>query len=126
MQGVIRRYRVRLGTMEQAARHAQAELAPRLERLQGFVAWYLLDAGNGVLTTVGLFRTAIAADEAVRLQQEWFRDEWGSFLAVPPELITGDVLAQAGAEAGSDETRFALRRATLPRIAPSEASRSAP
>lgn len=120
MQGVIRRYRVRLGTMQQAASHVQADLVPRLQRLPGFVSWYLLDAGNGVLATVGTFQTPEAAGEAVRVQQEWFRDEWGSFVAVPPELTTGEVLVQVGAEAVEERARLVLHRATVPRISPSE------
>jgi hypothetical protein len=56
-------------------------------------------AGNNVLASVGLFETAEGASAAARLAHEWFGKEWGSFLPLPPEVITGEVLAPAAATA---------------------------
>ena len=98
MHAVIRRYRVRLGTVQQAVRYAEKEFVPLARRIPGFVACYLLNAGNDVLASIGLFRTQEGAEAAVQLQRDWFRDEWSSFRPLPPEVVTGEVLAQAAAE----------------------------
>lgn len=95
MHAVIRRYRVRLGTVEQAARYAEKGFLPIVRDIPGFVSCYVLDAGNDVLTCVGLFETEAGAAEAVRASREWFRDEWSSFRPIPPEVVTGEVLAGA-------------------------------
>src|SRR5919106_5056625 len=98
MHAVIRRYRVRLGTVQQAVRYAEKEFVPLARRIPGFVACYLLNAGNDVLASIGLFRTQEGAEAAVQLQRHWFRDEWSSFRPLPPEVVAGEVLAQAAAE----------------------------
>jgi hypothetical protein len=98
MHAVIRRYRVRLGTVEQAVRYAEKEFVPLARRIPGFVACYLLNAGNDVLASIGMFRTQEGAEAAVQLQHDWFRDEWSSFRPLPPEVVAGEVLAQAAVE----------------------------
>jgi hypothetical protein len=98
MHAVIRRYRVRLGTVAQAVRYAEKQFVPLVRRIPGFVGCYLMDAGNDVLTSIGLFHTQEGAEAAISLQRDWFRDEWSSFRPLPPEIVAGAVLAQATAE----------------------------
>src|SRR5437588_632401 len=45
MHAVIRRYRVRLGTVAQAVRYAEKQFVPLVRRIPGFVGCYLMDAG---------------------------------------------------------------------------------
>jgi len=97
MHAVIRRYRVRLGTMEQAARYAEKWFLPLVRAIPGFAACYLIAAEESVLAALGLFETAEGASAAAALAGEWFREEWGSFRPLPPEVIGGKVLAQATA-----------------------------
>ncbi len=115
MHGVIRRYRVRLGTVAQAIRYAEKQLIPLARRIPGFVACYLLDAGNDILASIALFRTQQGAEAAIRLQRDWFRDEWSSFLPLPPEVVAGEVLAQAVVErqGASDRRRVSDRRSAV-------------
>ncbi len=79
MHGVIRRYRVRLGTVRQAAHYAEKGFVPILRDLPGFISCHLLDAGNDILTFMALFEAEEGAAAAVRASREWFRDEWSSF-----------------------------------------------
>jgi len=97
MHAVIRRYRVRLGTMEQAARYAEKWFLPLVRAIPGFAACYLIAAEESVLAALGLFETAEGASAAAALAGEWFREEWGSFRPLPPEVIGGKVVAQATA-----------------------------
>jgi len=89
----IRRYRVRLGTVADAARYADKWFVPLVRGISGFVAYYLMAAGDGVLASVGVSETQEGSDTAGRLSQEWFGKEWGSFRQLPPEVIAGEVLA---------------------------------
>src|SRR5207245_8418233 len=95
MHGVIRRYRVRLGTVEQAAHYAEKGFLPIVRDIPGFVSCHLLDAGNDILTCIAMFETEQRAAAAVRASRDWFRDEWSSFRPVPPELTISEVLARA-------------------------------
>jgi hypothetical protein len=93
MHVVIQRYRVRLGEVVDAAHYAEKWFLPLVREIPGFAACYLVEAGNGVLASVGLFETQAAADKASELAHAWFSKEWGSFRQLPPEVIAGAVLA---------------------------------
>jgi hypothetical protein len=114
MHAVIRRYRVRLGTVTEAARYADRWFLPLVREIPGYGAYYLMAAGNNVLASVGFFETPAGADAAARLAHEWFGKEWGSFLPLPPEVITGEVLVPAAATAQPQAGRrwFGDRRRT--------------
>jgi hypothetical protein len=106
MHGVIRRYRVRLGTVAQAGHYAEKGFLPIIRDIPGFVSCHLLDAGNDILACMALFETEEGAAAAVRASRDWFRDEWSSFRPIPPEVVMGEVLARAAA----DRRREAERR----------------
>src|SRR2546430_4504626 len=114
MHGVIRRYRVRLGTVAQAAKYTEKGFLPILRGIPGFVSSHLLDEGNDVLTWMALLETEEAVQAAVRASRDWFRDEWSSFRPLPPEVVTGEVLARATADRRRtvDRRRLALVGAT--------------
>src|SRR2546428_8537329 len=88
MHGVIRRYRVRLGTVEQAAHYAEKGFMPIVRDIPGFVSCHLLDAGNDILTCIVLFETEQGAEAAGRAPPQWVRDERSSFSPGPPEGAT--------------------------------------
>jgi len=114
MHAVIRRYKVRLGTVASAAQHAESSLLPQMNRLPGFVAYYLLDAGDSVLASISVCETPEGADAAAALAASWFRSDWPSFRLIPPEITDGEVLVHAEVGRTAGRRRFE-RRATLDR-----------
>jgi len=110
MHGVIRRYRVRLGTMEQAVRYVDKWFVPLVRDIPGFAAQYLMVEEPQTLTSVAMFETAEGARSADQLAAEWFGKEWGSFRALPPETIGGEVKAQAVATSSAERRRRSDRR----------------
>jgi hypothetical protein len=115
MHGMIRRYRVRLGTVAQAAHYAEKGFLPIVSDIPGFVSCHLLDAGDDVLTCIALFESAAGTAAAVRAAREWFRDEWSSFRPLPPEVIAGEVMAASTADRRriDDRRRFAMVGASI-------------
>jgi hypothetical protein len=105
MHVVIQRYRVRLGVVTEAARYANKWFLPLVRQIPGFGACCLVDAGHGVLACLGVFETPEGGEAAAQLAHEWFGKEWGSFRPLPPEVIAGDVLAQATATSQSEGGR---------------------
>jgi hypothetical protein len=69
-------------------------LAPRLSKLPGFSGYHLIDAGNGVITSIGFFETAAQADESSRVASTWVREEKLD-MALPnaPKITSGEVVA---------------------------------
>ena len=109
MHAVIRRYRVRLGTVASAAQHAETSLLPQMNHLPGFVAYYLLDAGDGVIASISVCETRDGADAAAALAANWFRSDWPAFKLIPPEITDGEVLVHAEVGRSTGRRRFERR-----------------
>ena len=69
-------------------------MLPRLRELPGFGGYYLIDAGGGVLTSVGLFETSAQAHESTRLAAQWVREQrLEEALPNTPKITAGPVIA---------------------------------
>ena len=112
MHAVVRRYRVRLGTMEQAARYTEKWFVPLLRQIPGFKSCYLVSDGEGVLASLGFFETREGAKAANTLATQWFREEWGAYRPLAPEIMGGEVLTEINAErrVNADRRQTADRR----------------
>ena len=59
MHATIRRYDgVDQNRTAELTRKVNETLVPKLSKLPGFEGYYLIDAGNGVVTSLGLFETS--------------------------------------------------------------------
>ena len=68
-------------------------LLPKLSELPGFHGYSLIDAGDGVVTSVGFFDTAAQADESTRVAASWLREQkLETALPNAPKVTSGDVV----------------------------------
>ena len=68
-------------------------LLPKLSELPGFSGYSLIDAGDGVVTSIGFFDTAAQADESTRIAAGWLREQkLETALPNAPKLTSGDVV----------------------------------
>ena len=95
MHATIRRYEgVDTTRTEELSRKVSETLVPQLQRLDGFGGYYLIEAGNGVFSSVGLFDGPAQTDEATKLAAAWVTDErLESALPNPPKITSGKVIA---------------------------------
>lgn len=64
------------------------------EQVAGLDGYYLIEAGNGVMSSVGFFDTSAQADESTRVASEWVREEkLEAALPNPPKVTDGKVIA---------------------------------
>jgi hypothetical protein len=96
MHATIRRYEaIDQSRTSELIQKAETTLLPRLSELPGFNGYYLIEAGNGVFSSVGLFDTAAHAEESTRVASNWVRDEkLETALPNPPRITSGKVLVQ--------------------------------
>jgi hypothetical protein len=79
---------------EEVTRKVGDSLLPSLCELPGFGGYYLIDAGGGVLTSVGLFETSAQAHESTRLAARWVREQkLEDALPNTPKITAGPVIA---------------------------------
>ena len=97
MHATIRRYEgVDTTRMNEVTGKVKETLVPQLRELPGFSGYYLIEAGNGVLSSFGLFETPEQADESKTLVTKWIADEnFNSVIPNPPKITSGKVVAQS-------------------------------
>jgi hypothetical protein len=94
MHATIRRYEsVDQARTSELVKKVDETLVPRLSKLPGFSGYHLIDAGNGVVSSVGFFETSSQADEATRVAATWVREEkLETALPNPPKITSGEVV----------------------------------
>ena len=95
MHATMRRYEgVDQSRTDELKRKVTETLVPRLSELPGFSGYYLVDTGDGVMSSIGIFETSEQGDESSRLAASWVRDEkLESALPNPPKLTSGKIIA---------------------------------
>jgi hypothetical protein len=97
MHATIRRYEgVDVTRMNEVTNKVKETLVPQLRELPGFAAYYLIEAGNGVVSSLGLFETSEQAEESTKVVAKWITDENLS-TAIPnaPKITSGKVIVQS-------------------------------
>jgi hypothetical protein len=94
MYGTIRRYdAVDQDRTSEIVKKVNETLVPRLHTLPGFMGYHLIEAGDGVVTSIGFFETSEQADESTRIASDWVRDEkLESALPNAPKTTRGEVV----------------------------------
>ena len=94
MHATLRRYEgVESSRTVELTKKVDENLIPKLKELPGFSGYYLIEAGNGVMTSISLFDTAEQADKSSRIASNWVRDEkLESALPNAPKITFGEVV----------------------------------
>jgi hypothetical protein len=71
-------------------------LLPKLSKLPGFAGYYLIEAENGVFSSLGLFETAAQGTESSNVVATWIRDEkLETMIPNAPKITSGEVIAHS-------------------------------
>jgi hypothetical protein len=100
MHATIRRYEsIDQSRKSEVLRKVDENLLPALKDLPGFNGYSLIDAGNGVMTSVGFFDTAAQAEESTRIAGSWLREQkLETALPNPPKITGGEVVVHKTAD----------------------------
>jgi hypothetical protein len=100
MFATIRRYEsIDQSHTSELVKKADETLLPSLSELPGFNGYYLIEAGNGVMSSIGFFDTSAHADESTRLASNWVREQkLETALPNPPKITSGEVVVHKSRE----------------------------
>ena len=95
MYATIRRYEgVDQNRTSELTGKVNETLVPQLSKLPGFAGYYLIEAGNGVFSSLGLFETVEQSEESTKVAAAWIRDEkFETVLPNAPKITSGKVVA---------------------------------
>ena len=95
MHATIRRYDgVDQNRTDELTRKVNESLVPKLSNLPGFTGYFLVDAGNGVFSSIGLFETPEQGKDSTNVVATWIRDEkLDTMIPNEPKITSGQVVA---------------------------------
>ena len=97
MHATIRRYEgVDQNRSTELTSKVNETLVPKLNKLPGFKGYYLIDAGDGVFSSLSLFETPEQGVESTKLVTTWIREEkLDTILPNEPKITSGRVVAKS-------------------------------
>ena len=97
MFATIRRYDgVDQNRSPELTRKVNETLVPKLEKLSGFAGYWLIEADNGVFSSLSLFETPEQAKESTKIAATWMRDEkLETMIPNEPKVTSGKVVAHS-------------------------------
>lgn len=88
----VRRYEGVTDSKE-AGRLVQEGFVPLISKIPGFLSYYWVDAGNGVMVSVSVFTTKEAEEESNRMAADYVKQRLVPLLPKPPQITAGKVVA---------------------------------
>jgi hypothetical protein len=97
MHATIRRYEgVDVTRTNEVSGKVKETLVPQLRELPGFAGYYLIEADNGVMSSIGLFESSQQADESTKVVAKWITDEnFATAIPNAPKITSGKVVAHS-------------------------------
>jgi hypothetical protein len=92
MYATVRRYEGVTDPAE-AGRQVADGFVPLLREMRGFVAYYWVDAGGGVMLSTSVFEDRDCAEESTSKAADFVREHLSPLLPNPPQVTAGDVVA---------------------------------
>jgi hypothetical protein len=94
MYAVVRRYSG-VTDPDEAGRRVEDQFVDILREVPGFVAYYWVDAGDGVMLSTSVFDTEPEEEESTKRAGEFVHASLESLLPNPPEVTAGHVVASS-------------------------------
>jgi hypothetical protein len=97
MHATIRRFEgVDMTRMNEVVGKVNETLIPQLRELPGFTGYFLIEADNGIQSSLSLFETREQADESTKVVTKWISDEnFNKAIPNPPKITSGKVVAHS-------------------------------
>jgi hypothetical protein len=94
MYAVVRRYDGVRDPAE-AGRRVQEGFVPLIREVPGFVAYYWVNAGGGVMYSTSVFQDQAGEEESTKRAEEYVRDNLASMFPHLPQVTAGEVVASS-------------------------------
>jgi hypothetical protein len=94
MHAIVRRYEgIDTKRTDELKRKIDDRLMPSLTQLPGFGGYFLIEAGDGVMSSVNFFETSAQAEESSRVVANWLREEkLETMVPNAPKISGGEVI----------------------------------
>jgi hypothetical protein len=91
MYATVRRYEG-VTDPQEVERRVKEGFVPLISQIRGFVAYYLIDAGGGVMVSTSIYEDQAGEEESTRDAADYVREHLARFLPNPPQITAGEVV----------------------------------
>jgi len=92
MYAAVRRYEG-VTDPKEVARHVQEEFLPIISQMPGFVAYYCVDAGDGVMDSISIFEHKAAEEQSSWRAGQFTAEHTAPLVPNPPQITAGELVA---------------------------------
>jgi len=92
MYATVRRYEG-VSDPSEAGRRVNEGFVPLTSKVPGFIAYYWVDAGGGVMISTSVFQDQSSAEESNKRAADYVRENLAALLPKPPQITAGEVVA---------------------------------
>jgi hypothetical protein len=78
---------------QKVTRLVEEDFLPIISEMPGFVAYYCVDAGDGVMVSTSVFEHKDAEEQSTFLAGEFVGEHLATLLPNPPQVTAGEVVA---------------------------------
>ena len=87
----VRHYDLDAETVDELMRRGEEGFVPIISNAPGFIAYYALDAGEGVVASTSIFTDQAGAEESNRMAADYVKQNLATLLQSLPEITAGEV-----------------------------------
>jgi len=77
--------------VDELMRRVEEGFVPIISNAPGFIAYYALDAGEGVVASISIFTDQAGAEESNRMAVDYVKENLAALLQFLPEITAGEV-----------------------------------
>lgn len=92
MHATLRRIKTQPGKAAEVAQLIESQYLPKIEGVEGFVSYTLVDLGDDEISSVGVFSSQAGADRANEAARSWTAEVLAPYVASPLDARAGSVL----------------------------------
>ena len=92
MYAAIRQAKAKAGKSEELARRIKEGAIPIISDVEGFIAYYVVYAGDDTVTAISIFNNFASAEEANRRAITWIEENLGPLLVGSATAVAGPVI----------------------------------
>jgi hypothetical protein len=96
MYATVRRYE-RVTDPAEAGRRVREGFVPLISEMEGFIAYYWIDAGNGVMVSTSVFETQAEEQASNERAAGFAHENLTELLPNPPRVMEGEVVTTKSA-----------------------------
>jgi len=88
----IRRYKTNADLVDKAMKKVEESFLPLVMKIPGFVNYYGVDAGDGVVAFVNFFQSEEGVEQSNKTATKWVKENMTPYFPLPPDITAGKVL----------------------------------